>query len=178
MGRCIFKLAFLTILCCIAFFCIRIAYNIFKDDINSWCNNVQQEKVSDISASTSDLTIEHNAERDGMFGMYIHSKQNYRNLNGIACYTALYFFDDQGNPLIGKRFKDANGNFCFIAPPLIPETDNVTNEQRSFIPYDEFSLPETGTVYFNCELTVYIENNKKQRTKLASSSISRFHLSR
>ena len=134
--------------------------------------------INNIEASTSDLKIEHNAERDGMIGMYIYSKQNYRYLKGIACYTVLTFFDDNGNLLKGNRFKDDDGNFCFYTPPLTPETDNVTNEQRAFIPYEEFSLPEEGTVYFNCILTVYIENNKKQRTELATSAISRFHLSR
>ena len=142
--------------------------------INDNRNNV----VLEPSASTSDLTIEHNAERGGRLGMYIYSKQNYRNLKGVSCYTALYFMDDKGKLLEGKRVKDADGYFCYITRPIIPEANNVTNEQRTFIPYEEFSMPDTGTVYFNCALTVFIENDKKQRIELASSSPARFHLSR
>lgn len=179
--RVILKLAIVAIFCCIAFFLVRLVINTIRDDNNK--NNVtteylQQNKEADYSASTSDLRIEHNVERSGMVGMYIYSKQNYRNLKGIACYTVLSFFDDNGNSLKGKRFKDDNGNFCFYTPPLTPETDNVTNEQRTFIPYEEFCLPEEGTVFYNCILTVYVENNKKLRTELATSAISRFHLSR
>ena len=86
--------------------------------------------------------------------------------------------DDKGKLLAGKRVKDANGNFSFTARPIIPEANNVTNEQRTFIPYEEFNIPETGIVYFNCALTVFIENDKQQRIELASSSPARFHLSR
>lgn len=179
--RAILKLAIVSLFCCMAYFMVRLVVITIRDDNNK--NNVvkeylQQNKDTNYTASTSDLRIEHNAERNGMIGMYIYSTQNYRNLKGIACYTVLNFLDDNGNLLIGNRFKDDDGNFCFYAPPLTPETDNVTNEQRTFIPYEEFSLPEEGTVYYNCILTVYIENNKKQRTELATSAISRFHLSR
>lgn len=179
--RVILKLAIVAIFCCVAFFMVRLAISTISDDIDKKANVVvdkQKGVALKPSASTSDLTIEHNAERNGLFGMFIHSKQKYRNLKGIACYTILYFFDDKGKPLKGNRFKDSNGNFCFIAPPLIPEADNIINEQRSFIPYDEFNIPEGETVFYNCCLSVYIENDKNQRVELASSPISRFHLAR
>lgn len=179
--RVILKLAIVAIFCCVAFFMARLVLSTISFDMSKSSTVVEDKRnnvVLEPSASTSDLTIEHNAERDGMFGMYIHSKQNYRNLKGIACYTVLYFFDDQGNSLKGKRFKDVNGNFSFIARPITPETNNVTNEQRTFIPYEEFNISETGIVYFNCALTVFIENDKQQRIELASSSPARFHLSR
>ena len=95
MGRCLFKIIVLSILGCIAFFCIRLAYSIFEEDIRNWRNSVQQEEVANISASVSDLTLEHNVTIEGQNGMNIYSKQVYKNLEGTTCYYMLRFFDDK-----------------------------------------------------------------------------------
>lgn len=136
----------------------------------------EQEKVVNISASTSDLRLEHNVEHNGRFGMYVHSIQKYHNLKGVRCYTVLYFFDDNGNLLKGKQIKDKNGDLCLISELIVPESNYMTDEQSAFIPYDEFGVPDKGTFYFNCQLLVYIMDNST-KIELASSSTSRFHLS-
>ena len=182
MGKFIFQLAGTIItLAIIGFIGYVVFTRIFHsiDDIES--NNIvavdkTNSKQTNMSASTSDLSLEHNVEHNGMFGMYVYSTQKYHNLKGIRCYTVLYFFDDNGNLLKGKQIKDEDGYLCITSNPIVPESNDITDDHRTFIPYDEFSFPDKGTFYFNCQLTVFIMDNNK-KIELASSSISRFHLS-
>lgn len=176
MGRCLFKIIVLSILGCIAFFCIRLAYSIFEEDIRNWRNSVQQEEVANISASVSDLILEHNVTIEGQNGMNIYSKQVYKNLEGTTCYYMLRFFDDNGKPLKGKTYKDEDGDFCMIGK-IEPDSDNCVNDQRIFVAYNQFDIPDNGTVHFLCDIRLFIIDQKGDRIELAYSNPCRFHLS-
>lgn len=132
--------------------------------------------ASNISASVSDLTIEHNVIREGKQGMNLCSKQTFKNLEGSDCYTMIRFFDDKGNPLKGKSAKDEDGNFCIIGK-VVPDCNDCENDQRVFVAYDQFDVPNNGTVYFNCDIILYIVNANGESVELARSGPSRFHLS-
>jgi hypothetical protein len=86
------------------------------------------------------------------------------------------FFDDEGKPIKGINARDKNGNFC-ITGKLIPDDDECINSQRVFVAYDQFDLPNNGTVYFNCDIILYIVNANGESVELARSGPSRFHLS-
>ena len=129
-----------------------------------------------IAAKVSDLVIEHNISRDGKIGMNISSEQEYYHLKGTTCYTIIRFFDDEGKLLKGKSVRDKNGNFC-VTGKLIPEDDECINSQRVFVAYDQFDIPKNGTVYFNCDIILYIVNANGESVELACSGTSRFHLS-
>lgn len=132
--------------------------------------------AKNISAKVSDLLIEHNINRDGKIGMNISSEQKFYHLKGTTCYTMIRFFDDEGKPIKGKNARDKNGNFC-ITGKLIPDDDECINSQRVFVAYDQFDLPNNGTVYFNCDIILYIVNANGESVELARSGPSRFHLS-
>ena len=133
--------------------------------------------ASNISASVSDLTIEHNVIREGKHGMNLFSKQVFKNLEGSDCYTMIRFFDDKGNPLKRKSAKDEDGNFCIIGK-VVPDCNDCENDQRVFVAYDQFDVPETGLAYFLCDIRLFILDCNGERVELAFSQSSRFHLSK
>lgn len=135
-----------------------------------------ENPAKNISAHVGDLVIEHNISRDGKIGMNLSSKQTFKNLKGITCYTIIRFFDDEIKPLKGKSACDENGNFCIIGK-LTPDDDDCVNDQRVFVSYDQFDVPDSGTVYFYCDIKLFILNDKGEKVELASSNPSRFHLS-
>lgn len=132
--------------------------------------------AKNISAKVSDLLIEHNINRDGKIGMNISSEQEFYHLKGTTCYTMIRFFDDKGNLLKVKSAKDEDGNFCIIGK-VVPDCNDCENDQRVFVAYDQFDVPHNGTVYFNCDIILYIVNANGESVELARSAPSRFHLS-
>ena len=161
-----------------------IGYCLFTRLFQSFEDKERQEAVSvdktilrgNIAANVSDLVIEHNVNRHGKIGMNLSSKQTFQNLKGTTCYTMIRFFDDQIKPLKGKSACDEHGNFCIIGK-LTPDNDDCTNDQHVFVSYDQFDLPDSGIVYFFCDIRLFITNNDGERIELAHSNPSRFHLS-
>lgn len=127
------------------------------------------------SAEIPDLTIEHNQIRDGEDGMYVYSTQTWHNLKGVTCYSVLRFFDDEGKPLVGKRYKDDDGNFC-LTGKLVSDGKKCVNDQRIFVPYSEFDFLDVGTTHYLCDIRLYIVDNEGEIIELAYSKPSRFHI--
>ena len=182
MGRFLFKAAIISILCLLAYLLFRFVFNLIKEDnldgrSNLFSQMVEETiKTDNYSAEISDLTIEHNQTRGDEYGLYVYSTQTWRNLKGVTCYSTLRFFDDNGTPLSGKQFKDEYGNLC-ITGEIVPKGKKVDNDQRIFVPYTEFDIPNSGTVHFLCDIVLYVVNEEGQMIELAYSKPFRFHLS-
>ena len=172
------KIALVAIFCCIAFILVRFCFTIInKDRAEKDKSRIENPvKHADYSAEISDLTIEHNQTRGDEYGLYVYSTQTWRNLKGVTCYSTLRFFDDNGTPLSGKQFKDEYGNLC-ITGEIVPKGKKVDNDQRIFVPYTEFDIPNSGTVHFLCDIVLYVVNEGGQMIELAYSKPFRFHLS-
>lgn len=176
MGRFLFKLAVISILCLLAYLLFRYVVKIVKEDFPQkveWLHTTR----TDYSAKTSDLTIEHNQNRDGEFGMYVYSTQTWRHLKGVTCYSVLRFFDDKGNPIGGRRYKDADGEFC-ITCELVPDNKKCVADLRIFVPYSEFDVHEGCTVHYLCDIRLYIYDKDGEIVELAYSNPCRFHITR
>lgn len=176
MGRFLFKLAVISILCLLAYLLFRYVVKIVKEDFPQkveWLHTTR----TDYSAEISDLTIEHNQSWNDKNGMYVYSTQTWRNLKGETCYSVLRFFDDQGKPLEGKQIRDEFGEFC-ITGEIVPENKKCINDQRVFVAYSEFDLPVAGTVYFLCDIRLYIYDKDGEIVELAYSNPCRFHITR
>lgn len=181
--RALLKVAIVAIFCCIAFFLIRIVIRVIDADRESGRLDRLRQRIerpvdrSDYSAKISELTIEHNQDRNGEYGMYVYSTQTWRNLKGVTCYSVLRFFDDQGNPLKGKTLRDDDGDFC-VTGTLVSKGKNCETDQRFFVPYSEFDIPNVGTAHFLCDIRLYIINENDEIIELAYSKPCRFHITR
>ena len=58
-----------------------------------------------------------------------------------------------------------------------PDSDNCVNDQRIFVAYNQFDIPDNGTVHFLCDIRLFIIDQKGDRIELAYSNPCRFHLS-
>lgn len=177
------KIAIVAIFCCIAFFLVRLSIKVINQDREDGKFDRLQQRTeqsinrADYSAEISDLTIEHNQNRDGEFGMYVYSTQTWHNLKGVSCYSVLRFFDNQGKPLKGKRIMDADGDFC-ITGEIVSDRKKCENDQRIFVPYSEFDVPEGCTVHYLCDIRLYIYDKDGEIVELAYSNPCRFHITR
>lgn len=181
MGRFLFKLAIISILCFLAYLLLRFVIKTVKEDYSDGRFDRFTQTIdrtldqADYSAEVTDLTIEHNQTRDGEIGMYVYSTQTWRNLKGINCYSILRFFDDEGKPLRNNKFQNEDGEFCMTGG-LVPDNKKCINDQRIFVPYSEFEIPDAGTTHFLCDIRLYIINNEGELVELAYSKPSRFHI--
>ncbi len=178
MLRALLKVALVAIFCSIAFFLVRFAYTIISDDIksNEGTVNVEEKTSANISAKVGELEIVHNITIDGKSGMYFYFEQSYQNLKGTTCYYMIRFFDEEGHQLKGKQYQDEDGYFAIIGK-MEPDDNDFENAQRPFIAYDQFDVPDKGTVYFFCDVRLFILDKNGKRVELAHSNPSRFHLS-
>ena len=183
MGKFLFQLTGTIITLAIIGFIGYIVFTRLFQSIDDTENNniVAVDKTNsqqtNISATVSELSIEHNINRNGKMGMNLSSKQTFYNLEGTTCYTTIRFFDEEGRPLVGKSARDDDGSFCIIGN-LTPDDNECVNDQCVFVAYDQFDIPQDKeTVYYLCDIRIFILNDNGERVELAHSNPSRFHLS-
>ncbi len=116
---------------------------------------VDESVQSEPRASSSEITADFNVKQGGRLGMRIKTTFTVYNLKGKDLYLALYFQDEDGNPLktTNTKFSTTEGDVAAFFS-LKPGFDEAFYEKvEVFMPYDELKLSK-GKYNLNIDASV------------------------
>jgi hypothetical protein len=127
-----------------------------SSNTNSTSNSITS---TDGKAELGRVWVDYNVTQGGKKGMLIHVKFTVRKMKNVDSYLAAYFEKDNGEKLFtnNKAYRSTEGQVAVFKALRPAYDDTVYDDEKLFIPYDEFNL-DSGSYDLQAVIDVIYEN--------------------